>query len=108
MSEHEPYPRSLRATSDELLIEWDDGWKQALSWKRLRENCPCATCVNQVAAVEPAVANGLPILAPEEVQPLEATAIRPLGNYAYAITFSDGHSSGIYTLEYLRSLGDAS
>jgi DUF971 family protein len=29
-----------------------------------------------------------------------------VGNYAYAISFSDGHSSGIYSLELLRQLGD--
>jgi DUF971 family protein len=30
-----------------------------------------------------------------------------MGNYAYAIAFSDGHSSGIFSLELLRQLGDA-
>lgn len=110
MSEHDPLPRSLQATASELVIEWDDGWKQTLSWTRLRENCPCATCVHAATAtqVEPSAAAALPILSPEETQPLKATSIRPLGNYAYAIAFSDGHASGIYTLEYLRSLGDAS
>jgi DUF971 family protein len=29
----------------------------------------------------------------------------PVGNYAYAIAFSDGHDTGIYTIEYLRELG---
>jgi DUF971 family protein len=28
-----------------------------------------------------------------------------VGQYAYSIEFSDGHSSGIYTLDYLRELG---
>jgi DUF971 family protein len=28
----------------------------------------------------------------------------PVGQYAYSIEFSDGHSSGIYTLDYLRAL----
>jgi DUF971 family protein len=27
-----------------------------------------------------------------------------VGQYAYGIAFSDGHSSGIYTLDYLREL----
>jgi DUF971 family protein len=30
--------------------------------------------------------------------------MRPVGQYAYAIEFSDGHGSGIYTLDYLREL----
>lgn len=33
------------------------------------------------------------------------TDIRPVGNYAIAPTFSDGHNSGIYTWEYLYHLG---
>jgi DUF971 family protein len=32
--------------------------------------------------------------------------MRPIGNYAYAIAFSDGHSSGIFSLELLRRLGE--
>ena len=46
----------------------------------------------------------LPVLAPEELAPLAITGMRPVGQYAYAIEFSDGHSSGIYTLDYLREL----
>jgi DUF971 family protein len=29
----------------------------------------------------------------------------PVGNYAYKILFSDGHDTGIYTLDLLRELG---
>ena len=32
-------------------------------------------------------------------------AIRPVGNYAIAPTFSDGHSSGLFTWEMLYHLG---
>jgi len=31
--------------------------------------------------------------------------MKPVGNYAYSIAFSDGHDTGIYTLELLRQLG---
>ena len=31
--------------------------------------------------------------------------LRPVGNYAVCPTFSDGHSSGIYTWDYLYHLG---
>lgn len=33
------------------------------------------------------------------------TEIRPVGNYAIAPTFSDGHKSGIYTWDLLYKLG---
>ncbi len=28
------------------------------------------------------------------------------GNYAYRITFSDGHNTGLFTFEHLRELGE--
>lgn len=46
------------------------------------------------------------ILKPEEADPVRAIAMSPVGNYAYQIDFSDRHSSGIFSLEFLRELGD--
>ncbi len=34
------------------------------------------------------------------------TSIEPQGNYAIKLVFSDLHDSGIYTWDYLKSLGD--
>ena len=34
--------------------------------------------------------------------------MKPVGNYAYSIDFSDGHDTGIFTLESLREPGRAS
>ena len=31
--------------------------------------------------------------------------MEPMGRYAYAIHFTDGHDTGLYTLESLRELG---
>jgi len=46
------------------------------------------------------------ILKPEELAPVRATAMVPIGNYAYQIDFSDGHNSGIFSLELLREIGE--
>jgi DUF971 family protein len=48
----------------------------------------------------------LPIISAAETEPLRITAMKPVGNYAYSIDFSDGHDTGIYTLESLRELGN--
>jgi DUF971 family protein len=45
------------------------------------------------------------ILKAEEARPLSIQGMEPVGNYAYSIAFSDGHDTGIYTLELLRTLG---
>jgi ATP-binding protein involved in chromosome partitioning len=38
---------------------------------------------------------------PEDVRPLR---IAPVGRYGIQISWTDGHDTGIYTFEYLRSL----
>ena len=72
--------------------------------QHLRENCPCASCREQRRAAPPAPTE-LTILSVEETQPLRITLMQPQGRYAYAIHFSDGHNTGLYTLEDLRELG---
>ncbi len=47
----------------------------------------------------------LPILSPAEARPLSLVDMKPLGNYAYTIAFSDGHDTGIFTFDLLRELG---
>jgi len=37
---------------------------------------------------------------------VEITAIDPVGSYAIQPTFSDGHSTGIYSWDYLYELGE--
>jgi DUF971 family protein len=37
--------------------------------------------------------------------PLRIEGVKPIGNYAYGIAFSDGHNTGIYSLEFLRTPG---
>ena len=100
-----PAPTSLKNDGQHLVIEWSDGVTHRLAWRMLREQCPCATCRTERAkpsAPKP-VFN---ILTAAEARPLAPTSIKPVGNYAYGIAFSDGHNTGIYSLEYLRQLGE--
>jgi DUF971 family protein len=98
------------AGDDRLLIEWSDGQQREYTFKQLRESCPCATCrEKRLQPPQPAAPAGafvgLPVLSAAEVRPLTILGMKPVGNYAYAIDFSDGHNTGIYTLEHLRELG---
>jgi DUF971 family protein len=105
----QPLPTSISRRETEpgrppaIEIVWSDGHTAVYPSKLLRDACPCATCREQRAA--PVPAGTLPVLAPGETVPLAVTGMKPVGQYAYSIEFSDGHSSGIYTLEYLRELG---
>lgn len=96
-------PVKLNATATHLQITWNDGVVHEISWQRLRDACPCANC--KVRRSEPPVVSPFNIIKPEEAAPIRVTAMRPAGNYAYNIDFSDGHTTGIYSLDLLRTMG---
>ena len=91
-------------TADSLRIDWNDGQSRRYAVRELRENCPCATCREKRRA-PPAPPTELPVLSTAETQPLRITLMEPQGRYAYAIHFSDGHNTGLFTLEDLLELG---
>jgi len=102
-----PVPTAIRRVADAragaaIEIAWSDGTIAAYTARLLRDACPCATCREKRG--QPAPPQLLPVLRPEETVPLDITGMQPVGQYAYSIAFSDGHSSGIYTLDYLREL----
>lgn len=101
-----PVPTAIRRHDDgSIEITWSDGAAGVATPRLLRGACPCASCREK--RTEPTSASGtslLQVLKPEEIAPLSITGMSPVGQYAYKIAFSDGHDSGIYTLEYLREL----
>jgi len=92
------------SAEDRLRIAWNDGQVREYLIAELREKCPCATCREKRKAPEQP-AEMLPILSQAETEPLRITKMEPQGHYAYAIHFSDGHNTGLFTLESLRELG---
>ena len=94
-------PLSLSKEGDErLAIQWSDGHRAVYSWTHLRHECPCAGCRDERQKPP----DPFRVLKPSELVPLKPLRIEPVGRYAYKITWSDGHDSGIYTLEHLRAL----
>jgi len=93
------------ASPDRLRITWNDGQVREYTVRELRDKCPCSTCREKRNAPE-SPAPLLPIISDADIRPLRITAMTPVGNYAYSIDFSDGHDTGIYTLESLRELGE--
>ena len=94
-------PVALRKDGDDrLLIDWSDGHHGVCTWKSLREHCPCAGCrEDHEKPPDP-----FRILKPSELLPLKPVNIAPVGHYAYKITWSDCHDTGLFTLEHLRQL----
>ncbi len=93
----DPFPLRIRKLSEGLSVAWDDGVETVLGFRALRLSCPCARCVHEVT--------GERILRDEDVpEDVEVVDLQPQGRYAYRILFSDGHDSGIWTLERLHAL----
>jgi len=76
-----------------VRIRWDDGHLGDYPEKYLRGYCPCALCQGHGAG-------GKFISAPDA----KLIDIRAVGNYAIEFRWQDGHSTGIYSYDYLRAL----
>src|ERR1700680_4917228 len=87
-------------------IIWADGHASHYDFPYLREECPCATCNDErikkqeFAAAGPASASALPMFKPK---PRAAAAA--VVSYRRQLTFNDGHATGIYSYDHLRSVG---
>lgn len=99
------HPTALKLTDDNRLhITWSDNVTKTYRVRELRDACPCATCREKRSAPA-ADPFALPLLSKVELEPLRINGMKPVGNYAYTISFSDGHDTGIFTFELLRELG---
>jgi DUF971 family protein len=99
------HPTALQLTHENrLLIDWSDGLRRSYRIRELRDACPCATCREKRS--QPTDPLALPVLKQVQTQPLSIAAMEPMGNYAYAIRFSDDHDTGIFAFDLLRHLGE--
>lgn len=94
-------PSHLRTLREQRILEidWPDQRTDRLTYFDLRCACPCAVCVDEVS--------GRQILQREQVSPdVDLKGVGFVGNYALRMEWSDGHSTGIFTWERLRHLGE--
>ncbi len=99
-------PTDLQIVEDNaLLIKWSDRQRRRYSFRDLRDVCPCATC-REKRTGEQQAPTLLPVLSAAEAEPLGIKGMKPVGSYAYAIAFSDGHDTGIFSFDLLQQLGE--
>jgi len=91
----------LQMVGAELALKWNDGAEQFVPLKALRLACPCASCAGETDVMGN-VAKG-PETKLTEVS-FQVKLIQPIGGYAFQIFWNDGHSSGLYSIEYLREI----
>lgn len=84
----------------ELALSWSDGMEQFLAFEKLRRSCPCAVC------------NGEPDVMGRGEKPrreykngsFELKSYDFVGGYGLNLKWADGHATGIYSYDLLRSL----
>jgi DUF971 family protein len=92
-------PLKIKLLENKLLsIEWADSSKSKISLKKLREMCPCATCLSERANQSKSY---IPILLSSQ---LTVSNIEMVGSYAIQIKWEDGHNTGIYEFPFLKNL----
>ena len=94
------WPESLRfSKADQALhISFDDAAAFTLPYAVLRRESPSAEVQGHGQGPKPPP----PIISDD----LQIERAEPVGRYAVRLFFSDGHSSGLYTWQWLRDLAE--
>jgi len=92
---------TFETVNDLMLLKWGDGLESYINLKILREKCPCADCEGE-KDVFGNIYKGRTSLINENSFLLKG--IQPVGYYALRPFWNDGHHSGIYSFEFLRTL----
>jgi DUF971 family protein len=92
------WPVELRLSEDRkrLSVVFDNGERHELSAEYLRVESPSAEVQGHGPSQKVTVGGKADV---------EVMKIEPVGNYAVRITFSDMHSTGIFSWPYLLKLG---
>jgi DUF971 family protein len=88
-------------------ITWADNHTSHYDFAYLRDECPCATCNDKRVQQEHPSAKSAPISSPAlpMYKPkMRAQSATQVGNYAVQINFNDGHNTGIFSYEHLRTI----
>ncbi len=95
-------PSAIRLRKSERLeITWSDQTTSIISLRVLRKFCPCASCQGERDILGRQL---LPVVRTSYDGPITALGAELVGNYAIRVLWSDQHSTGIYSFEYLRRL----
>ena len=80
-----------------MLIAWSDTDRAIVPYTRLRFECPCAGCVNEITGERTIKQSDIAL----DVRPLD---VQLVGRYAIKIRWSDNHATGMYTFERLKEI----
>ena len=93
----------IAVIGSELAVAFSDGVEIYLPLDLLRRSCPCASCQGEPDAMGRVSRPDVHIGA----RGFELLKIEHVGGYAIQPYWADGHSTGIYSYDYLRKLAAA-
>jgi DUF971 family protein len=93
----------LQRIGNELAIKWEDGVESFISLEKLRRACPCAECKGEMDIMGNLYRGPEKPLGPKS---FELVWLAHVGGYAIQPHWLDGHSTGLYSFDYLRKLSD--
>jgi DUF971 family protein len=95
VAEAPPEPVEVRheRKARRVVVVWEDGHESVFPLDYLRSWCPCAMCQGHE-----------PHAKYLDLHDQELVHVDGVGNYAVALTWQDGHNTGIYSFRLLRAL----
>ncbi len=90
---------NIATMNREVAIAWLDGEESYIGFEDLRKACPCATCQGEPDAMGRVVKPPVDYTA----RSFDLLRMEVVGGYAVSFSWADGHSTGIYSYQYLRS-----
>lgn len=95
-------PKDLQLIGDEVAIAWEDGAESFIPGSTLRAASPSAETAGErdIFGVQRGGETG------RDYSQVKVVSWQFVGAYAVRFRFSDGHATGIYSYDLLRSLGE--
>lgn len=94
-------PLDIQVVGNELAIKWEDSSESYIPLRRLREACPCAACKGETDVMGHVHKGPQQNLSPQSFQ---QRSFQRVGGYGIQPVWADGHSTGIFSFDYLRHL----
>jgi DUF971 family protein len=89
--------------NDLLLVNFSDGSEAVISFRRLRDRCPCAGCEGETDALGNLYK---PESHPKTESSYELRQVLPVGYYGLKPLWADNHTTGIFSVDLLVELSE--
>ena len=93
-------PLNIQLIGHEVAIGLDDGAETYFTFEKLRAASPSASNIGERDVLGNQYGGG----GPKSFPGVQVLGWERVGNYAIRFDFSDGHRTGLYSFDYLRTL----